>query len=209
MDIYLDGKRLDDSAVQARTVADLLAALRSADADRLVVAIRFNGEAPAGAAMEALRGAELAQAGTLELETESARQLAGRTLAEVSALLEQTRGHHSAVGELLAGGRTVKAMELLTASFSVWNAAEDSLQKASRLVGLDLDRADQGRHSPARMIRDLRDHLQRLKQGLQSRDFVAVGDLVEYEMPPLTEGWQQMLAQLQETLRSRSSWPSA
>lgn len=199
MDVFLDGKPLNRPALQARTVSQLLSEIRAADGDRLVVVMRLDGQEVTGEAIEQLRIAPLDGPGRLELETESARLLAARTLGEVANMLEDTRPSHAAIAELLAGGKTPKAMELLTSCLTVWNAADQSLQNASRLVGLDLD-APAGPGRPAEMIGQLREHLQLIKHGLEIRDFVAISDLVEHDMPQITDLWQRMLVGLQEHL---------
>lgn len=198
MDVFLDGKPLDRPALQGQTVSQLLSEIRAADGDRLVVVMRLDGQEVTGEAIEQLRLAPLDGPGRLELQTESARLLAARTLGEVANMLEDTRPSHAAIAELLAGGNTPKAMELLTSCLTVWNAADQSLQNASRLVDLNLDAPVAG--GPAEMIGQLREHLHRIKHGLEIRDFVAISDLVEHDMPQITDLWQRMLVGLQEHL---------
>lgn len=200
MDIYLNGTYQNGSVNRQVTVGQYLAALRQEDRDRLVVGLRFDGQAVASGELDSLRAAPLTAPGRLELEIESARALAARILGQVAGLLDQSRCHHEAVARLLAAGKSGKAMELLTACFTVWNAAEDSLQKASRLVALDLNRAEPGEPAPAERIAQLGQCLRQLKQHLQARDFVAVADLVEYELPELTSQWQAMLTSLQHEI---------
>jgi hypothetical protein len=50
------------------------------------------------------------------------------------------------------------------------------------------------------MMQDLADRLKEIQERLQVRDLVAVGDLVEHQMPPLTDRWQCMLVNLQQHL---------
>lgn len=200
MEVYVDGRSFVGD--MGGTVGDLLARLRGPDGDRIVVALRFDGQAVEGLAVDQLRAASLAEPGRLELQTDSARRLAARALGEVAEMLGQTHEHHVAIAELLAAGKQAKAMELLTACFTVWNSAEQSLTQASRLVGLRLDGADT---SAGEMIDRLRSGLGEIKHALEIRDFVAVADLVEYEMPPVTAGWQKMLAALQQSLLGPSA----
>lgn len=200
MDIYLNGTYQNGSVNRQVTVGQYLAALRQEDRDRLVVGLRFDGQTVASGELDSLRAAPLTAPGRLELEIESARALAARILGQVASLLDQSRCHHEAVARLLAAGKSGKAMELLTACFTVWNAAEDSLQKASRLVALDLNRAEPGEPTPTERIAQLGLCLRQLKQHLQARDFVAVADLVEYELPELTSQWQAMLTSLQHEI---------
>jgi hypothetical protein len=92
----------------------------------------------------------------------------------------------------------------LTACLTVWNAAEQALQKASRLAGVNLDVAPTNQVRPAEMIARLRDHLQAIKKHMEIRDYVAVADAVETDMPGLTDGWQRMLVGLQQDLLAQA-----
>jgi hypothetical protein len=104
------------------------------------------------------------------------------------------------VGELVAAGQNAKAMELLTGCFAAWNGAEQALRQAGKLVGLELDRPLAAGGNPAEWIGKLGEYLRQIKQQLEIRDFLAVGDLVEYDMPAITDGWQRMLNSLQQSL---------
>ncbi len=190
MDIYIDDMPLA-APPSVRCAGELLTELRRRESDRLVVAIHLDGQEVPAEGLAALRHRPLDGPGRLDLTTESIRDLTARTLGQVIELLDQGRPHHQAIAELLAAGLTARAMERLTACFNIWDAAESALTRIAQLTGLDLDQP-----TPARHIEALRTHLSALRSALEARDFVAVADLVEAEMPALTDAWQDLLTAL-------------
>ncbi|NQU76156.1 MAG: hypothetical protein HQ546_07585 [Planctomycetes bacterium] len=199
MEVYADGEAVRDQALEGKTVGGLLDWIRRGDADRFVVAVRIDGREVADGELEAVLALPLDGCGRLDVETTSARILAASALAQAADVLEEAREHHSAVGELLASSKQVEAMDRLTACFDAWNSAEQALRQASRVAGLNLD-ADEGPSSPGVLIEKLRGCLNEIQQGLKIRDYVAVADLVEYEMLPVIDDWQAMLVGFQQKL---------
>ncbi len=199
MDVYLDEQLLPPAA-GAETVGDLLARLRRDDPDRLVVAIHLNGREIIGQGIDSLRQTPLNAPGRLEMQSSSARSLAAAALGQAAETLEQSRCCHTRVAELIAAGKSAKAMDELNECFTAWNAVEQSLRQSAGLTGIDLDAPAAGGEPPARRIAELRDCLASIGEGLKARDHVAVADLIEYDMAEVTDAWQQMLLGLQDAL---------
>jgi len=199
MDVYLDDELLAPVG-GAETVGDLLARLRRDAPGRLVVAIALNGREITGQAIDSLRQTPLNAPGRLEMQSASTGELAAAALGQAAETLEGSRRCHIRVAELIAAGKSAKAMDELNACFSAWDAVEQSLRQSAELTGLDLDAPAGDGEPPARRIAQLRDHLAGIAEGLKARDFVAVADLIEYDMAEITDAWQGMLLALQDAL---------
>ena len=117
MDVYLDEQLLPPAA-GAETVGDLLARLRRDDPDRLVVAIHLNGREIIGQGIDSLRQTPLNAPGRLEMQSSSARSLAAAALGQAAETLEQSRCCHTRVAELIAAGKSAKAMDELNECFT-------------------------------------------------------------------------------------------
>ncbi len=204
MQLSIDGKTLGDPPEAVKTFEDLLGHVSQLAEGRLVVGIRLDGQPLADQQIDAIRPTLLSKLGALELETESPFVLAATALAQAADMLEQCRGHHGAIAELIAAGKPAKAMERLTECFSVWNAVEQSVRQTSRAVGIDLDTAQIGQTSPAHLIAALATHLQDIQECLQNRDFVGIADLVGHDMTAISDGWQGLLIGFQERLLARA-----
>jgi len=155
MDVYLN-EQLLPPAPGAETVDDLLALLRRDEPDRLVVAIRLNGREITGQGLDSLRQTPLNAPGRLDMQSASARSLAATALGQAAETLEQTRRCHTRVAELIAAGKSAKAMDGLNECFAAWNVVEQSLRQSAGLTGIDLDAPAAGDEPPARRIAELR-----------------------------------------------------
>lgn len=200
MDVYLNNEAVTDPLDPAATVKDLIAAVREANPTLIVTCLKCDGREAQGPALDELLQTSVAAPGRLDVELDHPHALAARSLGQVAELLEQSRQRHVSVAEAVAAGRNARALELLTDTFGVWNTAEQSLNKINQVAHVDWDAVTPGNRKPSELIGSLRDHLQAVKQALEIRDYVAVADLVEYEMPKLTDGWQEMLVGMQQHL---------
>ena len=199
MEVSVDSEPLTGAALDAETVGELVARIRNADDDRLVVAMRMDGREVDDDAVEELLATPLSAPGQLDMETASVHAIGAEALGQAANVLEETHRHHTTIAELLAGGKNAEAMELLNCCFAAWDVAKQALGQASHLIP-DLDAADQGEQGPARLTEHLRDHLLRIRESMKIRDFVAVSDLIQYEMPAVADNWQRALVGLQHAL---------
>lgn len=202
MDVSVDGEPLAGAMLTEATVNDVLVRLREEDEDRMVVALRLDGRDVGQDEIDSVLAMPLTHPGRLELERDSVLLLGASALGQAADALEQTREHHTAIAERLAGGKNAEAMDRLKACFAAWDAAEKVLRQTAPLTGVDL--AAGGTDGPAAMVNTLRDHLGHVQAALKIRDFVAVSDLIEYEMPKITDVWQCTLVGLQQRLLERA-----
>jgi hypothetical protein len=199
VDVFVDNDPLLDPPSEAATLGDLLAAMRARDPGRLVVSIRLDGKVIADEQLDSAKALPLSTACKLELETDSIHLLAADALGQAADAMEQIRPHHVRVAELIAAGKNAEAMALLSECLACWNSAEETLRQTWELVGKDLHPAAPG-ETPEDLVQHVGDLLRRIQERLQARDFVAVADLVEHEMPPAADRWQRMLVGIQQQL---------
>jgi len=202
MDVFVNTEPFDPPP-DAATVNDVVNAAQGGDNDRLIIALRLDGIDIAQDDLAQTLATSIASAGRLDIELASARQLATQTLGEAANVLEQTREQYVRIAELLAAGKTDDALALLNECFAIWNTAEQSLRQSSQVARIDLNAAGALPEPPAAMIERLSAILKRVQDGLTGRDFVAVADLVEYDMADVTDTWQRTLVALQQQLLSR------
>src|SRR4029450_5082616 len=87
-----------------------------------------------------------------------------------------------AVDLLQRSGGAVKAMEKLSGCFSTWHNAQESVVKIARLLRLNLDHVRVCDRSLSHLMDEFTGQLRQVKQALEGRDFVTLGDVLAYEM---------------------------
>jgi hypothetical protein len=191
MSVMVDHERLEVEALGLRTVGQVLSHLQKDN--RLVVNLLIDGREPDLDCLPQVRQSPVT-GHTLFIETAEPREMALEVIAEVeSQLREADRLKCEAVELLQQSGGAVKAMERLSGCFSTWHNAQESVVKVARLLRLDLDALSVGGRSLSQLIADFSAQLRQVRQTLESRDFVALGDVLAYEMTDTTTHWRDAL----------------
>ena len=194
MDVYIDGAALPTEQESDAVVGDIVDNIRGrlAANRRLLVGVRCDDRDAAGADIEPLLAEPLAQFQRVEFTTASADDLATDLLEQISGLLAETRPVQSEVVELLAQGSTARAMELLAGCLPIWSQSQEGLCRATEVLGLDLDTVPFEGAPVAEFICQLAEALSNLRDALESRDYVALADVLAYEMEPVTQRWERL-----------------
>jgi hypothetical protein len=120
-----------------------------------------------------------------------------RTLSEA---LTESKTDREQISDCISRGQTNEALQKLTTYLQFWQASQQSLGCASRLLEADLktfEYFEAGQPKTAGVtIRNLTDQLRELKSALEAGDLVLLGDILDYEFSEITETWQTMIDQL-------------
>lgn len=190
MPVVVDHQPLSVESLGLRTFGQVLAHLQREN--RLVVRVLVDGEEPDAGRINALRQASTDQH-TIFVETTEPRAMANEVLDEVLVQLDEAdRFRGDAVTHLLAGDHA-RAMQHLSGCLGRWQHVQESLLKIAQLLRIDLTRLTVGDAAPHAFFNDFGDGLRRVKEALEDRDFVALGDALQYEMPDRAAKWKLLV----------------
>ncbi len=194
MELYIDGVPRTGEYPGDMQIRDFVEEFRDwfTTENRLIVAITCDGEEIMGTAMEDILDAPVSRYERIELTTSSACELATDLLSSLNGMLVEARDVQAQVVDLLSQGTTVRAMELLSNCFGVWNQAQQGLSRAAEALHLDLDAVTFEDKSAAAFIGELATALRNVRDALESRDYVTLSDILAYEFDGLTERWQRL-----------------
>ena len=191
MSVTVDHERLEVEALGLRTVGQVLSHLQKDN--RLVVNLLIDGREPDLSHLPQVRQSPV-NGHTLFIETAEPREMALEVIDEVeSQLREADRLKGEAVELLQKSGGAVKAMEKLSGCFSTWQNAQESVVKIARLLRIDLDAVRVADHSLSDLVAEFTLQLRQIRQALEARDFVTLGDVLAYEMTETTAQWRAAL----------------
>src|SRR3954469_2303238 len=187
MSVTVDHEHLEVEQLGLRTVGQVLSHLQRDN--RLVVNLLIDGQEPDLDCLSQVRQ-EQVNGHTLFIETAEPREMALDAIAEVeSQLREADRLKGEAVDLLQKSGGAVKAMEKLSGCFSTWHNAQDAVVKVARLLRIDLDEVSIEGRSLTELVEEFSGQLRQVRQALEHRDFVTLGDVLAYEMTETTSQW--------------------
>jgi hypothetical protein len=195
MSVMVDQERLEVERLGLRTIGQVLSHLQRDN--RLVVNLLIDGHEPDFDRLPQVRQSSV-DAHTLFIETAEPRAMALEVLAEVEAQLGEADRLKGEAIDLLQRGVAVKAMERLSGCFTTWHNAQESVEKVARLLRIDLDDVRVADGSLADLIAEFSGHLRQVKLALEGRDFVTLGDVLQYEMTETSTLWRAALGAVRE-----------
>ncbi len=202
MSVTVDDERLDVGQLGLRTIGQVLAHLQRDD--RLVVNLLVDGQQPDLDDLPAVKRTSL-DGHTLFIETADRRDMAMEVLGEIEAQVQEAeRLKHEAVVLLQGGGAAARAMEKLSACFRAWHHAHESLVKTAQLLRIDLDEVRLHDGPLSDMLAEFTGQLRSIKQALEARDFVSLGDVLAYEMSETGTEWAAALGAVRDVVCARA-----
>ncbi len=200
MPLVIDHKNISADALGLRTFGQVLAHLQREN--RLVVHVLIDGEEPDLERIAALRSAST-DSHTIFVETTEPQTMAREVLDEVEHQIVAAEMLGKDAGALMQSGQQVKAMENLAGCFKRWQHVQESVLKVSQLLRLDLGRLALGDGRPlTAFFEAFSQQLRTIRDALESRDFVALADVLNYEMPESTQSWREAVAAVRNVVDS-------
>lgn len=197
MSVVVDDCPLQVDVLGLKTVGQVLHHITRDN--RLVVQVLIDGQAPDLSRLSTIKQSSV-EGKTIFIETAEPRRMAAEVLAEVAAHLDQADSLKSESAELLQQGNHSKAMEKLGGCFTIWQHAQESVQKTAQLLRLDLSTLRVEARSLTEVLDDFRLQLKQIKQALENRDFVTLSDMLVYETTETSSQWRAALATLRDVV---------
>lgn len=198
LEVYVDEKHQPVPGGGDITLADVIEHVRGAvrDADRLIVSIARDGREMEEEELTAMLTLPAASMGRIDLLTRPARDVAGEVFEHAVALFDATQAPTAEAVDLLAQGQTVRAMEILAGNLRSWQTAHESVLHVVKLLSLDMDET---------AVERFRGTLSEVRDALLNRDFVALGDLLQYEAPAAIDQWRNAVAAMKDDADAQPS----
>lgn len=197
MSVTVDHETLEIEDLGFRTVGQVLTHVQRPD--RLVINLLIDGEEPDLDMIGSVKRSPLA-GHTIFIETAEPRQIALDALDEVEQQLSEADRLKSDAVELLQIGSVEKAMQKLSGCFSTWQNAQQSVVKTAQLLRINLDSMRVDGSTLSEMVDEFATQLRQIKATLESRDFVALSDILTYETTQTNERWRQALDALRQRI---------
>ncbi len=180
-----------DQSLQA--LAEEVSARRPDGVRRLVVGLRCDGQEVPPDRLDEVLARAVSTFRSVHLQTQPAAALARATLHQARAILEDSDGLRAQIADHLDQGRHDQAMAALQRLVEVWKHAQRSTQACADALGIPLGELAVEGAGVDDALASMKQQLLQLKQGMEDRDFVLVGDVLRYEMARPTQRWIAIL----------------
>lgn len=199
MSVTIDSHPFIDETMGLKTVGQVLSHVQRTN--RLVVNVLIDGREPNLDQFDEVKQAPLS-GHTLFIETADPREMALDVLDEVEVNLGEADALREAAAELLQRNQCAAAMEKLSFCFTAWQHAQESVLKTAQLLKLNLAEIRVSAQSLTEMLLGFTQQLRAVRDSLENRDFVALGDVLLYEMTESAKKWAEAIGAMRGAVRA-------
>ena len=199
MIVTLDGRRLSLDLAGPATLRAILDRVKAAHLEsRLVVEVSVNGRPIINDAL--LDGLDQPAADTDQIDLGSAEpaSLVNAALAEMVEQMDLAGAAHRDVAAALQAGRTGEAVGQFGRLLSIWQNSRTTIVECSRLMEQDWSNREIDGRTLTAHLNDLTARLREVRDAFEARDYVLLGDLLQYEMPDVCATWASIFRRLAE-----------
>src|SRR4051812_24615266 len=186
MSITIDHEPLAAGELGLQTVGQVLA--HAARENRLVVQVLIDGQEPDIDEIGSVRSTPI-DGRTIFIETANSAELAQNVLDEVVAQLTGAEQSKQQAADMLQQGQTSKALCELGVCIRAWQHAQQCIVKVLELLRIDPADVNVANQPLAQCLENFSLQLRQIKTSLEQRDFVSLGDTLQYETSDTTQSW--------------------
>ena len=174
-----------------------------AQSGRIATAMTLDGQEPDFSDLDALR-ATPTDAHRVQVETADPREMAMDALVAMEQALDQADTAKDKAAELLQRNQPQAALAQLGACLGVWQQAQQCVSQSARLVGIDLDQIDIDGQNVQTMASHFATQLREIRRALEDQDYVALGDVLTYELGETGRNWRSAIVSLSTAVAQAS-----
>jgi len=186
MSVTIDHEPLPVRELGLQTVGQVLAHV--ARDNRLVVQVLIDGQEPDIEQIGLVRATPV-DGRTIFIETANSGELAINVLDEVVDQLGTAEQSKQSAADFLQQGNTSKALVDLGVCIRAWQHAQQSIVKVLELLRVDPAEVIVTNQPLEQCLANFSLQLRQIKSSLEQRDFVSLGDILQYETSDTTQSW--------------------
>ncbi len=200
--ITVDGQKYTDLDPQGRTVGDVLNRIRESltGSGKMIVSILCDGQAISPEAIESALGDPVEKYLQIDFQTAEPTELARNSLDACLDLLADIEQSCGEVVGLLQQAHVQDAMGKMNDLFFKLQSAYQGLDGTFKLMKIDPESVEMSAGNAKKFREDLKCNLHEIKTALESRDYVSLADLFQYELTPAVRQWQDLIRQILDAL---------
>jgi len=177
-----------------------------ADEGRVVIAIRADGEELPEFEGPALAGMDISKVEVLVAETDTIESVAGNILRSSAESIPQLIDEFSAINQDLQSRNVESGLQRTEKAVTFWISIVEGCLKSIILLQRDLDSTQVTVSGPSgetqmagnEVLQKINALLEDTQTAFENQDNLEIGDIFEYDIPPLLRAFQQVLFQLAE-----------
>lgn len=193
MTVTVDTEVLPATELGLSTLGELLSHVSGRN--RLVTQVLIDGQAPDLDRVPQWRGRSL-NGHTIFIETHATTDIAIEVLDEIERQMDSAEiAREKAIDDLHAAAPS-KALQKLSGCFTAWGVAQTAIGQVAKLLKIDLEQIRVEDITLAAALANFAGQLRDIRDSIESRDYVALTDVLTYEVGKTIAQWRDALTQL-------------
>lgn len=193
MDVLIDDQIADPPVDASQTLSELIDEVRGrlSDTGRMIVSIECDGVELSAAELDRAMTRSIGNYESLAMRTCAPAELVEGALDQALSCLRESRTQCSMIVKHLAESNTAGAMSALAGVLGTWQQVHEGMRNAIGLLGVDVARLSTNEVDIVGVFGEVRDLLIQIKEVVEARDTVLLGDLLQYELDPVVDRWER------------------
>jgi len=195
VDLYLDGRKCACDHKLGATLDDVLDTVRdnNIESSRAILGLVCDGIDVVGDEVLSVLGKHADDFKRIDVETGAPDELIAHALDGASEMLKSAETKRSDVVTMLQEGKTGDAIILLGECLGHWQQINDAIAKSVSLLSTVGTSLQEELEKLSDTLKPVTDKLNDIKDSLKSQDYVALADILEYELDEVTASWQAVI----------------
>ncbi|MCD6257129.1 hypothetical protein J7J45_03580 [Candidatus Aerophobetes bacterium] len=203
MKIVIDGFEDLVIAEEDETLRQLLVQLDKwiRENNRVIVQIKLEGRCLSELDEKVVFDRKVREFKTLELFTANLWQWAIDSLEEIKVYLPEIAKKMEQVSLLIQQGDSKKAFSLLDRYIGLWERINQTLRTIEKIFALDYNKIFLKKNGDSYNMEELVQLLEEAKRAIGDNDFLALADILEYELAPRIREKKKLVEEIINTLK--------
>lgn len=207
--ILIDGAAADIQFAESANVSQVFELVRDAvwESGRIVVEVRIDGETVVWGDGAAVWLEPFDPSHLMEIQTAIALDLSLSVLQEIGSRCPGFAEAHRTAARLLREDDHQGGIEQTDKILPTWKDIHEGVRQVCLLHGIDYSKREWADVAAllTPTFQAVLTQLHDLSESIEAQDIVLTADLLEYELAPLAEQWQELCFKLGQILRGRFS----
>jgi len=203
MKIVIDGFEDLVIAEEDETLRQLLVQLDKwiRENNRVIVQIKLEGRSLSELDEKVVFDRKVREFKTLELFTANLWQWAVDSLEEIKVYLPEIAKKMEQISLLIQQGDSKKAFSLLDRYIGLWERVNQTLRTIEKIFALDYNKIFLKKNGNSYNMEELVQLLEEAKRAIGDNDFLALADILEYELAPRIREKKKLVEEIINTLK--------
>jgi len=196
MPVFLDNEVIDTAELGPdSSIGQLLDVVKSrvAGSGRLVLGLRCNEEEVDAEQLTDMLAAPITDFERLDFFSGRPEETVLEALRATRRAFEDTFPTVQEATEAVSAGDLPRTMNLLADCFAIWGQTHEAVLSGGRLLDIDFQSLVVGNRPMIEWVTELASKLREMKEAIESRDHVLLGDILRYELDATLRNWEHML----------------